>query len=487
MLGTGGNRGRAMTFDIAIRGGTVVTAEGTARIDVGLRDGRIAALGTIGPAPRDIDATGRLVLPGGVDSHCHIEQVSGAGLLNADTFQTAHRAALAGGTTTTVSFAAQHQGQRLTQVVQDYAALAARGALADFAFHMIVSDTGGPALTEDLPALIAEGHRSIKVFTVYDKVRLGDEPILDLLWCARDHGALVCVHAENDGLIRWMTRRLVDGGRTAPRYHALSHPRAAEAEALHRMAIFAAFTGQPVMLFHISTAEGAAVVRSAQAAGAPVLAETCPHYLFQTEAVLAGDGPTAAGMICSPPQRTEADQAALWQALDDGTLALVSSDHAPYRLDASGKFAHGADAPFPRIANGMPGLTARLPLMFDAMVTRGRLGLDRFVALTATAPADIFGLTGKGRIAPGADADIAIWDPDKTVTFSDDTVQDNTGYTPWAGRSVTGWPVTVIARGEVVVQDGAVTARPGRGRRIAMARSPAMTPLPDPPALRLDP
>ncbi|WP_035026072.1 dihydropyrimidinase [Gemmobacter nectariphilus] len=461
--------------DLIVAGGTVIGPDGRMAADVVIRDGRIVLLGDAAGLPgRRIDATGHLVMPGGVDSHCHIEQLSGAGLMNADTFETATRSALRGGTTTTVSFAAQHPGMRLADVVADYEARAVRGALGDYAFHTIVSDISGDNLSVDLPALLARGHRSVKIFTVYDKVRVADEAILDILHTVRQGGGIVCVHAENDGMIRWMMRNLVAAGQTAPRYHALAPPRLAEVEALNRICRFAEFMGQPVMLFHISCAEGLAVVREARARGVPVVAETCPHYLFQTVDVL--EGPDAAGYLCSPPQRLAADQAALWGGLETGDLAAITSDHAPYRLDASGKFAHGADAPFPRLANGQPGLEMRLPLMFDAMVSDGRLGPERFVELTATAPARIFGLTGKGRIAPGMDADIAIWNPARQVTLG--KTLDGAGYNPWAGRQVTGWPETVIRRGDIVVQEGRVLASPGSGRRIPMALSPAMAPRP---------
>ena len=186
--------------------------------------------------------------------------------------------------------------------------------------------------------------------------------------------------------------------------------------------------------------------------------------------------------MCSPPQRAVPDQEALWQALEQGDLQVVSSDHAPYRLDETGKFAHGVDAPFPKIANGMPGLETRLPLMFDAMVSKGRIGPERFVELTSTNPAEIYGLPGKGRIAPGADADIVLWDPDKTITFGADDLHDNTGYNPYAGRTVTGWPETVLSRGEIVVDHGKLLGKPGRGRRLPMEISPHMKPQPNPPA-----
>jgi dihydropyrimidinase len=465
------------SLDLVIRGGTVVTASEQFSADVAIRDGRIAMLGhSLPEGAREIDATGRFVLPGGVDTHCHIEQISGAGLMNADTFETATRSAAFGGTTTVVSFAAQHPGKRIRDVVADYAALAARGALIDYAFHMIVADISGENLSHDIPALIAEDHRSLKIFTTYDKVRLDDPSILDVLTVAREGGALVCFHAENDGLIRHATKHLLAEGRTAPKHHALSHPREAEIEALGRMCLFSEFTGQPIMLFHVSTREGAEVVRAARHRGVRVSAETCPHYLFMTAEILDRPGNAGAAFMCSPPQRTADDQAALWQALAQGDLQIVSSDHAPYRMDETGKFAHGTDAPFNKIANGMPGLEVRLPLMFNAMVSEGRLGIEKFVELTSTAPADIFGLTGKGRIAPGADADIAIWNPDSRVTYGENDLHDNTGYNPFAGYGVTGWPETVIARGEVIVDNGRLSGTPGRGRRVRMAVSPAMRP-----------
>ena len=458
--------------EIIIAGGTVVGPDGRAATDVTIRDERIVALGAADRRgdTQVIDATGLLVMPGGVDSHCHIEQLSGAGLMNADTFATAGAAALTGGTTTTISFAAQHPGMNLSEVVADYAARAEAGAMADYAFHMIIADTGGSTLTEDLPRLLADGHRSVKLFTVYDRVRLDDHAILQVMATVRETGGLVCVHAENDGMIRWQTQRLLARGLTAPRHHAEAHPREAEIEAVHRICLFAQLTGQPVMLFHISCAEALEVVRAARARGLPVWAETCPHYLLQTVEVLDGPTGTAAGYLCSPPQRNAADQEALWRGLAAGDLAAVTSDHAPYRLDASGKFAHGRDAAFPQIANGQPGLQTRLPLMFDAMVAKGRLDAERFVELTATGPARLFGLACKGRIAPGMDADIVLWHPTAETVLGE--TRDGTGYNPWAGRRLRGQPRLVLRRGTVVMEQGQLQAMPGSGRRVPMTQMP---------------
>lgn len=455
-------------FDIIIHGGIAAMPQGTSQTSIGIIDGKIAAIGKnlVGTAVAEIDATGHFVLPGGVDTHCHIEQVSGAGLLNADTFETATRSAAFGGTTTVVSFAAQHPGHKIKQVVSDYADLARKGAVIDHAFHMIVADTSSGNLTEDIPQMIAQGHRSIKIFTTYDKVRQDDKSILDILDVSKRDGAVVCFHAENDGLIRNMTEKLLAAGKTAPKYHALSHPREAEIEAIERMCRFAEFSGARIIIFHVSTIEGAEIVRQARSRGVKVQAETCPHYLFMTADILNSDAP--ARFLCSPPQRTIADQHALWAAIADGTIEMVTSDHAPYRMDTTGKFANGIDAPFNRIANGMPGLETRLPLMFNAMVSEGRMGLEAFVALTATAPAQAFGLSGKGQLTEGFDADIAIWDPNLCRTYAANDLHDNVGYNPFEGTTIKGAPITVLSGGRPIVKNGKFNARPGTGKWLRM-------------------
>lgn len=452
-------------YDLVVRGGTVATATDTFRADVGIRGETIAALGLDLPAgAREIDATGKLVLPGGVDAHAHIEQLSAAGIMNADTWESATGSAALGGTTTVVAFAAQHRGGDMARVVADYSVLAARGALIDYAFHLIVADPTPTLLHEHLPALLAGGHGSVKAFMTYDRLRLDDEQMLDLLLAAKAGGAMVCVHAENHGMIAWMGRRLVERGYVAPRYHAVSHPRASEAEAFDRLVAMAALVDQPVMIFHVSTREGVEAVRRARGAGHKVFAETCPQYLFLTADDLDRSGLEGAKWMCSPPPRTADDQEALWQGLALGDLQVVSSDHAPYAFDETGKLGAGPAPTFKAIANGLPGLEWRMPLMFDAMVSRGRLGLNKFVELTATAPARLYDLGAKGSVAVGADADLCVWDPAREITIADAMVHDRTGYTPYAGRTIKGWPETVLRRGAVVVADGVLAARPGSGR-----------------------
>ncbi|RDI52563.1 dihydropyrimidinase [Microvirga subterranea] len=465
-------------YDLVIRGGNVVTTEGVTSMDVAVRDGTIAALGKGLPDGRhEIDASDRFVLPGGVDAHCHIEQLSGGGLMNADTFETATRSAAFGGTTTVISFAAQHRGDRLRKVVEEYSRLAERGAVTDYAFHLWISDPTPQTLEQDLPQLIEAGHRSIKIFMTYDRVRLLDEQVLDVMMVARKHGALVCAHAENHGMIKWMADRLVSRGYLAPKYHGVSHPRVCEIEAFERLIRFSQLLDQPIMLFHVSTAEGAAVIRRARGEGIKVFAETCPQYLFLTASDLDRPGLEGAKWMCSPPPRSTADQDALWRSLELGDLQLVSSDHAPYRYDATGKLSGGSEANFKQIANGLPGLETRLPLLFNAMVSEGRSSLEKFVDLTATAPAKLYGLhPQKGAIRVGADADVAIWDPDRVVDMTDDGLHDNVGYNPYAGKKIKGWPETVLRRGEVIISDGRLQASPGSGRLQLRKVAPSMRP-----------
>jgi dihydropyrimidinase len=465
-------------YDIVIREGRVATASDVFDADVAITGERIAAIGRgLASGKREINARGKLVLPGGVDSHAHIEQLSAAGIMNADTFESATTSAAFGGTTTVISFAAQHVGMKLPQVLADYHALARRGAVIDYAFHMIIADPTPETLANDIPALVKDGHASIKIFMTYDRLKIDDEPLLDILVAARRSGAMLCAHAENHGIIAWMVKRLLARGYAHPKYHAISHARFSEADAINRLIGMAALVDQPIMIFHVSTAEGAKVIRDARGEGLKVFAETCPQYLFLTAEDLNKPGAEGAKWMCSPPPRSAADQEALWKALALGDLQTVSSDHAPYRFDESGKLRAGPNPNFKQVANGLPGLEVRLPLLFDAMVSKGRLGLEKFVDLTATAPAKIYNLhPRKGSIAVGADADIAIWDPAIEVTLSDARMHDLAGYTPYAGRTVRGWPVTVLSRGRVVIADERMMAEPGSGRFIARTGGEAAKP-----------
>lgn len=456
-------------FDLTVRHGTIVTERETLMADIGVRDGRIAAVDDKLPAGTlDIDAGGKLVLPGGVDSHCHVEQLSSMGKMCADNFYSATVSAAFGGTTTIVPFAAQHRGDSLLAVADDYSRRAAEKAVIDYAFHLIVSDPTPRALEVELPQLIQRGMTSFKVYMTYDMLKLSDAQMLDVLTVAERERGLVMVHAENHEIIEWITRRLLERGHVAPRFHAVSHAPLAESEATHRAITLSRVLDVPMLIVHVSTQEAVETIRNARARGARVHGETCPQYLFLVADDIERPGMEGAKYCCSPPPRDAASQEALWRALLDGTLRIYSSDHAPYRYDESGKLPHGECTTFKQIANGMPGLEARMPLLFSEGVVKGRLTLNQFVALTAANHARMYGFADrKGSIARGLDADLAIWDPERKVVLSTSMLHDNVGYTPYEGRPVTGWPGTVISRGRVVVDAGLLHAERGSGRFLA--------------------
>ena len=468
------------TFDTVIRGGTVVTAADSTQCDVGIRGGRITALAQDLPATdHEIDARGKLVLPGGVEGHCHIEQESSVGnVMSADDFFTGTRSAVFGGTTTTLSFAAQMKGQSLRKVVDDYHALAASKAVIDYGFHLIVSDPTEQTMNEHLPALIKEGMTSFKVYMTYDSLKLDDHQMLDVLATARQHGAMVMIHAENHDMIRWLTQRLLQGGYDAPKFHAISHVELAEDEATHRAIRLSELIDVPILIVHVSASEAMAEIRRAQTAGLKVYGETCPQYLFLTASDLDREGAEGAKYCCSPPPRDASHHDIIWQGLANGTFQVFSSDHAPYRFDETGKLAAGPNPTFPQVANGVPGIELRLPLLFSEGVGKGRIDIQQFVALTSTNVAKIYGLLPrKGTIAVGSDADIAIWDPDLEVTVTWDLLHDNVGYTPYEGRKLRGWPVTVLSRGRVAVEDGELKVERGSGQFLPRYLSDAAQPL----------
>jgi len=474
-------------FDTVICGGTVANAGETFRADIGIRDGRIAAIAeTLTGGRRRIDAAGRLVLPGGIETHCHIAQESSSGILSADGYDTGSVSAAFGGNSCFVPFAAQQRGQSVDEVIAAYDARSAGKSVLDYSYHLIVTDPNPKALSEELPRAFAHGITSFKVFMTYDLMNVGDAGMLDLLSVAKAHGAITMVHAENDAMVKWMNRRLAAAGRTAPKYHAISRPELAEAEAISRAIALAELVDAPLFVVHVSTAAGAAIVQRERLAGAKVFAETCPQYLAFTRADLDRPGLEGAKYICSPPLRDADSQAALWRHLQMDTFTCVSSDHAPYRFDASGKFRNGANPPYPKIANGMPGLATRLPYLFSEGVVKGRITLNQFVALSSTNAARLFGLERKGTIAVGFDADIAIWNPREVRTVTSADQHDAMDYTPFEGREFTGWPETVLSRGDTVIEKGRLAAAPGRGRFVP--RRPAdLTGIPGYRAPELDP
>jgi dihydropyrimidinase len=455
-----------MMFDLVIRAGRVVNEGRVVEGDVGVREGRIAEIGgTLGPGRREIDAAGRWVLPGGIDSHCHVEQRSGMGMMCADDFYSATVSAAFGGTTTILPFAAQHRGMSVPEVLEDYGRRAAEKAIVDYGFHLILANPDERTLQEDLPRAIRDGITSLKVYMTYDRMKLEDAQLLDVLALAREERALVMVHAENHDMIKWLTHRLLERGHKAPKFHGVAHDPLAETEAAFRAIAMSRLVDVPVLLVHVSGGETVELIRQAQKLGANVLAESCPQYLFLTAKDMDRPGMEGAKFCCSPPVRDEASQEAVWRGLIDGTLMTYSSDHAPYRFDETGKLPKGDDTTFKEMANGMPGIELRLPLLFSEGFLAGRMDIHQFVALAATNHARLYGLAPrKGAIAVGADADIALWNPERQVTVTPNLLHDNAGYTPYEGRTIRGWPEVVISRGRVVVEDGKLHAERGSGR-----------------------
>lgn len=464
-------------LDLVIRDATVVTASDSTRMDIGVKNGEIALLGRDLPeAAREINATGKYVLPGGVDSHVHIEQESTeTGAWPGTDFHSTTVSAACGGTTTLIPFVRQIKGRPLREAVEEYRKRPEGKAVIDYALHLIITEPTAGVLGQEIPALIEDGYTSLKVYMTYKSMMLSDYQILEVMSTARRHGALVMIHAENADCITWLTEKLVESGRTAPKFKAVAHQPAVEREATHRAITLGEITDTEILIVHVATGEGADTIRWAQARGLKVIGETCPQYLFLTEADLDKPGLEGAKCLCAPPPGTAENQKALWQAMKGGVFEVYSSDHAAFRFDdPKGKLIEGPSTPFHRVTNGVPGVETRMPLLFSAALRGEQLDLNRFVAVSATNPAKIYGLfPRKGTIQVGSDADLVIWDPHKSVTISVDNLHDGMDYTPYEGQKVTGWPETTISRGEIIWHGGEFTGKPGRGEFLPCERTQA--------------
>jgi dihydropyrimidinase len=453
-----------MRFDTLIRNGTVVTAIDTYAADVGINGGKISAIAAQLPienAGRVIDAAGRLVMPGGIDVHTHLDMPFG-GTTSADDFETGTIAAAFGGTTTLIDFAIQYKGQTLRHAFDTWMKKAHDKAVTDYAFHCIITDLGAAQL-EEMGQLIREGVTSFKLFMAYPGVfMLDDATIFRAMSQAAKHAGFICMHAENGGAIDVIVQKALAEGKRAPKYHALTRPTTAEAEATSRAIALAEMAGAPVYIVHLSCNEALEKVREARDRGLPVYAETCPQYLYLSLENFDVPGFEGAKYVFTPPLREKWHQEKLWQGLALDTLQVVSTDHCPFCFKEQKEL--GKDD-FTKIPNGGPGIEHRLSLIYTGGVHAKRFSANRFVELVSTAPAKLFGLyPRKGTIAVGSDADLVIFDPDEQQVISAKTHHMRVDYSMFEGIQITGVPKTVLSRGLAVIDSGKFVGRPGAGQ-----------------------
>jgi dihydropyrimidinase len=452
-----------MSFDTIIRNGSVVTATDTYTADVAIANGKIAAIGTdleAQNASTILDASQKLVLPGGIDVHTHLDMPFG-GTTSADDFETGTRAAAFGGTTTLIDFAIQYKGQALGQAFDTWMGKASGKAVCDYAFHCIVTDVSGGQLAE-MNDLVHEGVTSFKLFMAYPGVfMLDDGSIFKALQRTANNGAMICMHAENGSAIDVIVQQALAEGKKAPKYHALTRPTTAEAEATARAIALAEMAGAPIYIVHLSCNDALEKVREARDRGLPVYAETCPQYLYLSLENFDAPGFEGAKYVFTPPLREKWHQEKLWNGLKCDHLQVVSTDHCPFCFKEQKEL--GRDD-FTKIPNGGPGVEHRLSLIFSGGVASGRFSANRFVELVSTTPAKLFGLyPRKGTIAVGSDADLVIFDPKRRHTISAKTHHMRVDYSMFEGIQVTGMPDIVLSRGKVVVDGDKFCGRAGQG------------------------
>ena len=452
-----------MRFDTVIRNGTVVTATDTSFADVGIVGDRISTIGAGLPfenAGRVIDAANHLVIPGGIDVHTHLDMPFG-GTTSSDDFETGTRAAAFGGTTTLIDFAIQYKGQTLRTAFDTWMKKASGKAVCDYAFHCIITDLANAQLDE-MNALVRDGVTSFKLFMAYPGVfMLDDASIFKALRRTSQNGGLVCMHAENGSAIDVIVQQALAEGKKAPKYHALTRPTTAEAEATARAIALAEMAGAPVYIVHLSCNDALENVREARDRGLPVYAETCPQYLYLSIENFDVPDFEGAKYVFTPPLREKWHQERLWNGLKRDHLQVVSTDHCPFCFKEQKELGRGD---FTKIPNGGPGIEHRMSLIYSGGVAAGRFSVNRFVELVSTTPAKLFGLyPRKGTIAVGSDADLVIFDPRRKHTISAKTHHMRVDYSMFEGIEVTGMPQTVLSRGQVVVDDNKFVGRAGVG------------------------
>jgi dihydropyrimidinase len=450
-------------MEYKIVNGTIVTATDTYRADVGIKNGKIAQIARSikEPAGDVLDAKGLYVLPGGIDIHTHLDMPF-MGSFSSDDFETGTIAAAFGGTTSLVDFAIQGKGMSLQSTLDTWMEKAGKKAVIDYGFHVAITDLTDKVMNE-IPEMVASGVPSFKCFLAYKgSLMIDDGALYRILQKTKKAGALVMIHAENGDVLDILINDLLAQGKTEPKYHALSRPPEAEAEATGRGIAIAQMAGAPIYIVHLTCNEALAKVKQARNAGYPVLAETCPQYLLKSYQNYLEPGFQGAKYVMSPPLRDRSNWDALWKGLAYNDLQVVSTDHCPFNF--KGQKDKGKKN-FALIPNGAPGIEHRIMLLFHEGVNKRRIGLNRFVELVSTAPARLFGLfPQKGTVVVGSDADLVLFDPKAPFKISAKTHHQNVDYTPYEGFKGKGMPKIVLSKGQIIVNDGKFLGKPGTGR-----------------------
>jgi dihydropyrimidinase len=448
-----------------VKNGTVVTAGDRYDADIYIDKGTVTLIGQGLNLPADtiVDASGKLVMPGGIDVHTHLDMPFG-GTTSADDFESGTIAAAHGGTTTVVDFAIQSFGEGLFPAFEGWMKKAEGRAAIDYAFHMIVRELTSQVSVDMDKLTRHEGVTSFKLFMAYPGVfQVDDATIFRALLKTKENGGLVCMHAENGGVIDELVKDALRKGQTAPKYHALTRPTRAEGEATGRAIALAEMAGVPIYIVHLSCSDALEKVKQARDMGLPAYAETCPQYLFLSYDDYEKPGFEGAKYVMSPPLREKWNQEALWKGLQKNDLQVVSTDHCPFCMNEPPQKQIGKDD-FSKIPNGAPGIETRLLLLWEG-VRAGKIDVHKFVEITSANPARMFGLwPRKGTVAVGSDGDLVIWDPDKELTLAAKTLHMRVDYNPYEGRAMKGAPAVVISRGDVIVDHGEFKGRPGRGQ-----------------------
>ena len=447
-----------MNYDLVIKNGRIITAGEDFTGDIAISGETIAALGQNLSGQQEIEAGGLYVIPGAIDGHVHL-QMPVADLLTADSFEQGTRVAAYGGVTCVIDFVEPKKGQNLVEALDQRREEADGHVAIDYGLHMTLLDPD-PAILAHVPAVYAQGCATFKLYTAYPGFYLADDELYRALIAVAGAGGLAVVHAENYPVITEIWKRFKAEAKTEARWHPHSRPAITEAEAVNRVLSIAHLAGAPVLIFHISCGEAAREVAYAKERGWAAFGETCPQYLTLPDDIYEREAMPGTWFICQPPIRGSAQAAALWQALSEGSIDIISTDHCPLSVEAKKR----GEQNFMLTPGGVSSLETRLALVHTFGVLAGQLSLNRWVEACCTFPADLHGLTKKGHLAPGYDADIVLFDPQREVTYSAETLHSNLTYTQYEGITVTGIPVTTISRGQVIVQNGQYAGRPGHGR-----------------------